>query len=675
MRKDIQGLRAIAVLAVLLYHFWPSRLTGGYVGVDIFFVISGFLITSHLIRTPPTSFRKLTDFWARRIKRLLPAAALVLLVTLAAGLIFLPSTMTSRLMRETASAAVYVENWTLASSQTDYLSKEDASSPIQHFWSLSVEEQFYLVWPLLIGAAFLLSARWRKDTKIFLWVGLSSLFAASLAYSVYLTSHNPAAAYFVTPTRMWELALGGLIALLTTYELKRVGSRASVILAWVGLVMIGAAILTFTQSTPFPGYTALLPTLGTAMVILAASDDIKWSPRRLLGWRLSQFFGDISYSLYLWHWPVLIIYPYILGVTPQASLKVLLIVFAVALAAGMKYYFEDPIRYHRINSRKMVTYSYGLASVALVAVLSLGILQYQTTSQAHALARIRNNLQSDSRCLGAAAMIHKDCTAMGKKLITPPEFAKSDKPDVYADGCWSNRPFIAHKICTYGDKKSTIRVALVGNSHAGYWHPPISKTVEKNHWRLDTYLVSECYTVDKKLNFSGIAQLQNNCQSWNQWAVSTIAKKHYDLVIMSDATHEPLVGVPEEQQNSVAQAAYNKTIELFTHAREKVLVIHDDPDGIKNIPDCIASHNNDPSKCNNPRAEAVKPDPLYEAAQQNVSDLVSTLNITNKICGPTICYTTVGGVIVYFDYGHLTKSFAATLYPEVSKAMTAALGE
>ncbi|HET7630180.1 MAG TPA: acyltransferase, partial [Candidatus Saccharimonadales bacterium] len=441
MRKDIQGLRAIAVLAVLLYHFWPSRLTGGYVGVDIFFVISGFLITGHLLKKPPVTAHKLADFWARRIKRLLPAASFVLLVTLVAGLAWLPDTMTHTLLKETASAAVYVENWTLASTATDYLSSQNAPSPIQHFWSLSVEEQFYMIWPLLIGGAFLLSKRLKQGSKKLVWFGLSGLFAASLAYSVYLTKQDPAAAYFVTPTRMWELSLGGLVAFLSTYEIKRITGYMSASIAWAGLIMIAASLLFFTEKTSFPGYTALLPTLGTALVILAAADGVKWSPGRLLGLKISQFFGDISYSLYLWHWPLLIIAPYALGFTPHASVKLALIALAVALSALMKRFIEDPVRFHPIiNRRKLITYGYGFASMAVVVAASFGTLQYKNVAQAHAVAQINHELNSGSNCLGAAAMKNKDCTPMGRKLITPSSFAKTDKPDVYSDGCWSLRP-------------------------------------------------------------------------------------------------------------------------------------------------------------------------------------------------------------------------------------------
>ncbi len=311
LRADIQGLRAVAVASVLAYHLWPGAVSGGYVGVDVFLVISGYLITAHLLRDPPTGWREVGRFWGRRMRRLLPASALVLVVSVAAAAVVLPASQLARTGVEAVASALYVQNWSLAATATDYLASESAATAFRHYWSLSVEEQFYLVWPLLIGAAVLLGRWWRRAGA--LAVVVLAVLGGSLAWSVHLTAVDPAAAYYVTTTRMWELALGGAVALLgARFPDVRVPDRVAGPLALAGLAAIGAAVVGFSATTPFPGATALLPTAGTAAVIVAYP-GARSSAGRLLGLRPAQVLGDVSYSTYLWHWPLIVLVPFAVG--------------------------------------------------------------------------------------------------------------------------------------------------------------------------------------------------------------------------------------------------------------------------------------------------------------------------------------------------------------------------
>ena len=670
IRKDIQGLRAIAVMAVVLFHFWPNYLSGGYVGVDVFFVISGFLITSHLLRKPPVTKKALVDFWARRVKRLIPAATVVLFATVLAALAWLPETMIQRTLHEAAAAAIYGENWMLAWQATDYLASTDAPSPIQHYWSLSIEEQYYVVWPLIIGGVFLLGRRFLNTGKLLVAM-MGLVFSLSLFYSVYLTATDAAAAYFVTPTRVWELTIGGIVALLATR--LTVPARLAAPMAWLGLVMIAATVMLFTKQTPFPGYTALLPTIGTALVILAATDTVKWSPRRLLSWRPAQFMGDISYSVYLWHWPVVVIAPFALGVESLIWWQKLLFIIAVTCLAYLtKICVEDPVRHSRALMRTTArTYAYGAASILIVIGLSMGIVgmsQMQASAMQH---RLQEALKNDP-CIGAASMRDDSCKKANTELLMTPAMAKEDKAVLYEDDCWTGRPFDARKVCTYGKKDSRTRIALVGNSHAGMWHAALEEIATKNGWRLDTYLISQCYTMMLPIVFETQTQTEG-CQEWNKWAVQEAVNGKYDTVVLSNRTYEKLQNVAESQQYGKQVGGYTKTLNTLVAGGLKVLAIRDAPEGIEHIPDCLAENDNDGAKCAGERAKVLKKDPLYQAARMHTSSSVEALDLSNRFCDATTCHVVIGGLIAYFDYGHVSNTYAKTLALDVRAPLEALL--
>jgi peptidoglycan/LPS O-acetylase OafA/YrhL len=314
-QPDIQLLRAIAVLAVVFFHLSSTLLPGGYVGVDVFFVVSGYLITGHLARQATETGRiDLPAFWARRIRRLLPAALLVLTVTAILVWRFAPPSAWTQFFTETVAAGTSWENWFLAGSSVDYLAQGSAASPVQHFWSLSVEEQFYLGWPLVIALCLWWTGRLRsRDLRRTLGVALGVIGVASLACSVLYTAADPAPAYFVTPTRVWEFAAGGLLALLGPAVVvhRTVWRTASGI---VGVALLVLALCAYTERTPFPGVAAALPVAGTLLVIVGGSSTHRWSVTALARTRPSLLLGELSYALYLWHWPLIVVAPWVLGV-------------------------------------------------------------------------------------------------------------------------------------------------------------------------------------------------------------------------------------------------------------------------------------------------------------------------------------------------------------------------
>ncbi|MFF2369863.1 acyltransferase family protein [Agromyces sp. NPDC058110] len=348
VRPEIQALRAVAVAAVVLHHGWPAVAPAGYMGVDVFFVVSGYLITALLLReVHRTGGISLRQFYVRRARRILPAAMAVLLAVSAATLAFAPYRDWAAYFREIVASAFYVENWRLAADSQTPASADLESTPVQHFWSLSVEEQFYLAWPLLILLALWVFHRRGVPLRRVLWAVLGSVSVLSFAWSLVLTADDHNLAYFSTLSRAWEFGVGGLLALLTAtvpraaaVHLKVARSWAS----WAGLALIAVPIVTFHDTEAFPGLWVLLPVVGTLAIIWAGMPDLPWSTARLAGLRPVQWVGDISYSLYLWHWPIFMFVPMITGVPSPPALMVVLVAVALGVSALSKRFIEDPFR-------------------------------------------------------------------------------------------------------------------------------------------------------------------------------------------------------------------------------------------------------------------------------------------------------------------------------------------
>ena len=674
LRLDLQGLRAVAVALVVVYHFWPQRMTGGFVGVDVFLVISGFLITLHLLERPIRTTRDLFAFWARRVRRLVPAATLVLVATLGASLVWLPQTVHARVATEVITSALYVENWMLVLTSTDYLAADQIHSPTQHYWSLSVEEQFYILWPVLLGLAYVVCRRLRGSFRFTVLVVIVALSLASLTWSIYLTRHEAAQAYFVSTTRVWELGVGAALAAAVHAGLVLRGAVVRAGLAWGGLAAILWSSLTFSGETPFPGAAALLPTMGTAAVIAARSDDLGAGPRRVWSGRPVQWLGDVSYSVYLWHWPAVVLAPFVLDDDKVSWWQKGLIIAAVlGLSALSKHWVEDFARFTPQLARSTQRTFLLLAACLGLSVTVAGLTLWQVHRTAAAAEAVV--VDPAEECVGADFFRSVACGGRDMALLTTPVLAAKDKPELYADDCWNDRPFTRRKVCGYGPLATPVRIALYGNSHAGSWFAPLRRLARERGWRIDTYLASECYSVDVPVAFNP-PQLSANCQNWNAWARQRITSGDYDLVVMSDRTHQPLVGVPADRKTQKAQEAYRRVVEGFVRIGTRVLVIRDTPDAEQNVPDCVARYTEDLQRCGVDQRSGLEPDPLADVARAGGFPVgrVTLLDATNLLCRAGRCPAVIGGLITYFDHGHMTTHFSSTLYPEVAAAVTRALG-
>lgn len=678
---ELQALRTLAVMLVVLYHLWPSYLQGGYIGVDVFFVISGYLISAHIIRgvTGGTRF-SLTAFYVRRIRRLLPAALAVLAVVAIATALWAPQTTWNDTGEQVVASAFYVENWALLFNAVDYLGAAADSSPVQHYWSLSVEEQFYLFWPVLIMLGWWLVRRFaRRPRRELLMISTGLLLALSLAYSIWATYDDQATAYFNSLTRVWEFAAGASLAVLLPS--LRIPRGVAIALGWLGLAAITMAAVLFTGGSPFPGWIALLPVLGTVAVIAGGSVDGPASLAPVMRLRPVQWAGDISYSIYLWHWPLIVLVPVILRHPLDTPLKVAVLVASLAIAWASKVFIEDPLRdgplpWRRTaaSPRKRQVFVAALAGMVVVSLLGGAMWAASETRIAAgtaALDAIGDPLTVP--CLGAAALAASasctdDATA---KVVPDPLIARRS---LSGENCQQNGGSVAVLRCTFGDESAGLKVALAGDSHASQWLGPLKLVAARNGWRLETYLRSGCFLQELPDSANGSDQ---RCATWNRAVEKDLVAGHYDVLLVS-ARSSVIGGGPKtvEQQQADAtrmRAAWGKVVGAGT----EVIVIRDIPqpanDGVYDAPTCVLEHADAYERCVTSEKGSLVPDPQLAAAK----DLhgVAVLDATNSFCQDGRCPIVIGGVLVYGDGNHMTGLYAQTLAPALDALLQTRLAE
>lgn len=642
---------------MVVYHLLPKSITGGYVGVDVFFVISGFLITSHLLSKPPQNLGMLVDFWARRVRRLIPAALTVILATLCMSWILAPASRWRSISWDAIASAFYFQNWRLAANSVDYLGAEEAVSPLQHYWSLSVEEQFYIFWPILILAVCAVTIRRNRKMLSATTIALLIVTLASFAYGVYLTVVEPPAAYFVTGTRIWELGIGALVA--CVYDFWRPQRIVGVVTAWTGVALIVWSAVTYTSSVPFPGVAALAPTLGTALVIWAGSDE-NMSPAGPLGIRPVQWLGDASYSIYLWHWPMVVLVP-LAGNGRMGPLDVASIVVATLLLSWVsKNFIEDKFRSLPALRLPRQSFVMGGVSMMLIALMAVVPMVRLNAVESRADAAMVEAVNSDDPCVGARALDRapSECpqVAVGD-LVPEPAVAGDDKSDAYVDDCRAGGDFSKTKTCKYGDGSRNI--AVVGNSHAAQWLPALQKYAKNHDLAITTYFASSCTPISAELEFTKAKS--QGCLDWGKRVVKATEGDRYDAVILTAQSQKAVKGSSKENRASELAAGYGKILDDWVSAGTNLLVLRDTPNpSMKSVPDCLAAKGATIDDCSGSPAKWIHDDPLYDEARA-LGNRASTADLNSHICRPERCYGANGGVVTYFDSSHMTATYSSTL--------------
>lgn len=683
-RADIQGLRTLSVGVVIAYHLRPDLLPGGFVGVDVFFVISGFLIVGSLVREISERGRiGMLAFYARRIRRLLPASTVVLLATMLGAVLLVPQHRWQSIALDVVMSAIQVQNWNQAFSSVSYESANVLVSPVQHFWSLAVEEQFYITIPLLMVGAGLVARRTGIPVRRCCAYLLGFMVCASLIHSVLFTASNHDVAYFATTTRMWEIGLGGLAALLL--PVVRPGVRTGAVLAWLGLAMILSAAILYSTQMEFPGFVALLPVTGAALVLMSASAPAGshrqgevsiLHPATYLSVAPMKYLGDISYSLYLWHWPLIVFYVYLTGRTPNLATAALLAGASVLLAALSYHFVEQPFRQakrvrpsegRRLRARPRILKDYALgvsliATTCLTAAAPWGVVEAKSVSLNYEI--------SDEDYPGALAFDPgRPAHVPQQKAVVPdPAVATKDVPLTNKDGCNVYDPVKSPDTgCTYGDLEAQRTLAIIGDSHASQYVDPLASIGERNGWKIRAMVRNGCpFTAAPPASKDTVF---SNCPEKNRQSLRKLLRMKPDMVVvagMTPAGYKSALGWEWKNDRELV-SGYQDMLRPLIEAGIKVSVILDSPFPAFSVPDCVERNGPAAPNCSVPdEPDRAQTDPLRVAAQE-VGGL-GIVDLGNYFCRNGSCPPVIGNVLVYRD-NHLTATFARTLSGPLKRAL------
>ena len=608
---QIQGLRALAAILVTLFHAkWVS---GGFIGVDIFYVISGFLITGLLLREIDRSGTiNFKEFYSRRFKRLLPTSFFVLAITAVVSWMLIPATMRTSLGRDVIAASLYVSNYLFAWWQADYQNLDATPSPVIHYWSLAVEEQFYLVWPLLILLFFTLAKYWKN--RMVLTYLVATITLASFIFSIYQTENSPIWAFYSLPTRAWELGLGALLVLVPPFKTRK-------FIGLIGFVLLIISAFLFNESTPFPGLNAALPVIGTVLLIATINS---WPPflNDVANSRISQWLGEISYPLYLWHWPLLVL-PSTYFARPLEVYERLLAIAATILLADLTHRFiEEPYR----NKKILPLLVYKKAAYVTGISVFMGAVIMFTNSDKIDISGIK----------GAVSLAQIKA-----------------RPQIYDDGCHANYAQTKSGKCEYGKLDSDKTMVLYGDSHAAQWFPALIEIANRSGYKLISLTKSACPSVETVRRDQGGFKM-SRCVQWRENTIKRIQGIKPDVLIMSSFQY---FAQPPQFNNRTQwwNEGQRKLLNQVKNSSPHLIYITDTPHPTRDIPACLSN---------------------YSITECNTSERSKNLSIPGfKVIDPNpwlcsnVCPAVKDGVVAYRDASHISVDISLALIPRLTQAL------
>jgi len=719
-RADLEGLRGVAVLLVLFFHAHFSFIKGGFAGVDIFYVLSGFFITGLLLRECEyLNTISLADFYARRIRRLMPAALLVLAVTLIASFFILPRILIPGVAVDSIAAALFLANINFAHHATDYFQTLSTPSPILHYWSLSVEEQFYLIWPTLI----LVTAKLGKSIRRNIFIMIAVLTGTSFWFANFLLHKNAIWAFYSLPTRAWELGLGGLLAVMAPLFIEIPDLIANVG-SWLGLIGLTVTALFMPETALFPGVAALLPTLSTALIIACGVRG----PLELLTHSIARYFGRISYSLYLWHWPLLILPSVVLTHSLDLFARCVAVGVSILLASLTTRWIETPLRggvllglAPRRNAwSALVAISLVVgASVAVHADTAVtGVKTKSVLSKDQKAAELTTLLKSalsatvkpadtgtvtptpsahhtasssptpstlPSLPADYAATVDSGIRAATQDFKVPADLdpsiqsAANDKALSYKDGCHTqlNEP-ASKKPCLYGDPNGTLTVVLFGDSHALNWFPAFNAVAKQNHWRLLSLTMSACTPADIPAYNPATQALMQNCPVWRKASIKKIIAANPFLVLIASSrswatTDSTGTVVTGDARTALFDAGMKRTIEAIKPSTQHVVYLEDTPAQIQDPPLCLSEHRMSTLACATPVAQSISASWQAEEHAIASDEGISIIDPSYWVCPTDPCPVVLGNLEIFQDNSHLTATYAEAMAPIMASALARAI--
>ena len=685
-RQDIQGLRALAVLLVILDHAKIGPFHGGFIGVDVFFVISGFLITGLLVSEAERTGRaSLLGFYARRARRILPAATLVIVSTVAASIYFLSGVEAKGAVKDAVWATFFAANFKFARDGTDYFQNDTPPSPFQHYWSLAVEEQFYLVWPLLV-LLLCLYAAWRARRSVgqrslgprVRDLGVSPLVVIvgiSFAYSVSYSTTDPVAAYFSPFTRAWELGIGALIACLST-RLILLKPAVQALLSWGGLAAVAAASLVFDGTTVFPGYAAALPVVGAAALLAGGLRPASWGPQWLLGLPPMRAVGDWSYSLYLWHWPALIIVTE--AWRPARGWVGVVVIAAVVPLSALSYHFvENPVRRANLFKGRRVR---GVLLYPAVVALTLPLLAAannvvddelngggppittaafgQGSDENDPVALVKASVKAAQEGFEIPANLKPSLLDLSTDI---PDLGKCQYFEINTD-----RP-----LCPRGDTSGDKTLVLIGDSHARQWVPALD-ALSKRYGYTAYFLIREGCPSSDVTPWMVHGGPSTDCEAFQDWARQQVEELQPDVVLLgSEANRRGFTSDDGKLVDDTVQGTGDEMATMYREGMEReiddlspnskrVIVIGDPPAVVEHPGHCLSERDATLKSClsREDKLSLTFIDSLRQAAKNKGVEFVET---ASWFCDKGLCPSVVGDYIAHRDRTHISQSYAGFL--------------
>jgi peptidoglycan/LPS O-acetylase OafA/YrhL len=654
-RPEIQGLRAVAALLVAVYHIWFGRVSGG---VDVLFVVSAFLVTTSLLRRAESQGRvDFLGFWGGMSARLLPAASLVLAVTAVATILLLPRPIWEDTIGQILASLLQVQNWHLAFSAADYLAQDQSAGPVRHFWAMSIQWQFYLIWPVVFLVAIKLSNGMHVPLRRVLLLLLGAIFLPSFLYSIIATRSDQAFAYFNTFARLWEFCIGAVLALFPVLIARR-GLRLAA--GWVGLAGILVCGMIFQVSRVFPGYAALWPVCCAALIIVAATSGSRFGADRVLATPWLMRLGDSSYGLYLWHWPLLVFYRWFSGQQiPGLMAGLGILGTALILAQLTTRWVDQPLRglrFDQASPRRLARFAtLALAPALLVTTAWAGYVSIQQRHDERVVP------VDHAHYPGARA---REAGFTGGVPAGVPVYpgmlaVSEDWPSIYDDGCYRPDADWQRQRCIYGDPKGSTTIALVGGSHAAHWMPALDLAAREKGWRVVIYTKNLCLFTEP---VPGEPEQDRWCREWNDATVRILLEDLPDLVITTSTR-----GSGEQER---VPEGYLRRWEKLHAAGIQVVALRDTPWMKFWVPECLDLKGNDPAKCSQPRSVVLAASDPADAVRSRVP-YVHFVDMSEYFCDASRCPPVIGNVIVYRDDSHITAAYSRTLAPMLKARLEA----